>query len=206
MDMEKLEVHLKQRTPGLMDATGRFAVLVPLVRREDGLCLLYEVRSPGIAQPGEVCFPGGKMEPGESPEQCALRETWEELGIPEQAVRVLGHLDFLAHRSGLIMYPVLGLVENEAVEGLRASPEEVAETFLVPLEHLKSAQPLEYSYELKAQMPEDFPYEQLGITPDYNWRSGRERGAVYPWEGHAIWGLTGKITRHLIRLLKDWEL
>ena len=32
MDMEKLEVHLKQRTPGLMDATGRFAVLVPLVR------------------------------------------------------------------------------------------------------------------------------------------------------------------------------
>ena len=205
MNLDKLEQHLEERIPGLLDATGRFAVLVPLVRREDGLHLLYEVRAKGIAQPGEVCFPGGKMEPGEDPETCALRETWEELGIPASKIRVLGHLDFLAHRSGLIMYPVLGVLEGETADRLRFSPSEVAETFQVPLEYLRKVQPLEYTYALETRPPEDFPYEELGITPDYNWRSGRERGVSYPWEGHAIWGLTGKITRHLLELLKEME-
>ena len=66
MDLEKLKRSLLGRTPGLMDATGQYSVLVPLVEREGGLSLLYEVRAGSLRrQPGEVCFPGGRLEPGE---------------------------------------------------------------------------------------------------------------------------------------------
>ena len=116
MDLDRLERCLQERAPGMMDATGRYAVLVPLVQGEDGLSLLYEVRARSMKrQPGEVCFPGGRMERGETAQECALRETQEELGIPASAIRVLGQLDFLAHRANFIMYPVLALVERSSM-------------------------------------------------------------------------------------------
>ena len=201
---DQLKQMLEGRTPGLMDASGRYAVLVPLVEREDGLYLLYEVRARSMRrQPGEVCFPGGHMEGEESPEECALRETEEELNIPASQVEVLGQLDFIAHRSNFIMYPVLVKVKGEALEKMKLNPEEVDEVLLVPLSHLLETEPQEYTYKLIPQTAEDFPFEVIGIPRNYNWRQGRENGPIYPWEGHAIWGLTGKITRHLVRLIKN---
>lgn len=202
MDLERLEDLLRTRKPGLMDATGRYAVLVPLVEREGKLHLLYEVRAYSMKrQPGEVCFPGGRMEKGEDPVLCALRETQEELGIPASAVRVLGELDFIGNRSNFIMYPVLGLVETEAVNAMCPNSAEVEETFLVPLDHLMKGPELEYEYRLRPEFGPDFPFEQLGIPRTYAWREGRESGSVYLWAGHVIWGLTGRITRHLVALM-----
>ena len=65
--------------PTLLEARHEYAVLCPLVERPDGLHLLFEVRSAGVSQSGETCFPGGQMEPGETPADCALRETAEKL-------------------------------------------------------------------------------------------------------------------------------
>ena len=206
MDTVRLERLLKGRTPGLMDATGRYAVLVPLVRGEDGLSLLYEVRARSLRrQPGEVCFPGGRMEVGETPETCALRETWEELSIPSERIRVLGRLDFIAHRANFIMYPVLALVDRRAVEKMCPNSAEVEETFLVPLRHLLATQPLEYDYQLIPQTGENFPYELVGIPRDYRWQPGGENVPIYPWKGRAIWGLTARITRHLVALVRSLE-
>lgn len=205
MDWNLIQDRLNGREPGLMDASARYAVLVPLVEREDGLYLLYEVRAAGMRrQPGEVCFPGGRMEGDESPEQCALRECQEELGIPTSCVEVLGRLDFIAHRANFIMYPILGKVGAGAVERLSPNPAEVGETFLVPLRHLLKNPPQEYDYTLTPTLPEDFPYDLFGIPRDYRWQKGGENVPVYPWEGHAIWGMTGRITRHLIRLWEQW--
>ena len=204
MDLDALEQALKTRAPGLMDSHRAYAVLVPLVEREGELCLLYEVRAKTLRrQPGEVCFPGGRMEPGETPEACALRETWEELGIPSDRVKVLGRLDFIAHRANFIMYPILGLVDAGALSPhLRPSPDEVEEYFLVPLSHLLETEPIEYEYELIPTPAENFPYELIGIPRDYKWQHGRENVPVYPWQGRAIWGLTGRITRNLVRICK----
>ena len=197
---------LDGRRPTLMGAAGEYAVLVPLVERQDGLYLLYEVRSRTMRrQPGEVCFPGGRVEPGELPEACALRETEEELSIPPSAITILGKLDFIAHRANFLMHPVLALVEESAIEHMTLNPGEVDETFLVPLSHLLSTPPMEHSYRLLPELGDGFPYELLGITRDYRWQTGQESVPIYPWGEHVIWGLTGRITRHLVALLGKLE-
>ena len=202
-DLTALERALKTRTPGLMDSRRAYAVLVPLVEHRGELHLLYEVRARTLRrQPGEVCFPGGRMEPGETAEECALRETWEELAIPSGAVKLLGRLDFIAHRASFLMQPVLGVVDSSALDRMAPSPAEVEEVFFVPLSHLLRTPPIEYTYELVPTPAENFPYEIIGIPKNYRWQNGRENVPVYPWEGRAIWGLTGRITRNLISLLQ----
>ena len=74
-ELETLRRRFGGHTPTLLGERHRYAVLCPLVEREDGLHFLYEVRARSLSQGGEVCFPGGRMEIGESPEECALRET-----------------------------------------------------------------------------------------------------------------------------------
>ena len=202
-DLTSLEHALKVRVPGLMDSRRSYGVLVPLAERDGELHLLYEVRAKTLRrQPGEVCFPGGRMEGGETPEACALRETFEELSIPPEHVRLLGRLDFIAHRANFLMQPVLGLVDAAALADMRPSPAEVEEVFFVPLSHLLETEPIEYDYDLIPAPAEGFPYELIGIPRDYQWQLGHENVPVYPWQGRAIWGLTGRITRELIRICK----
>ena len=204
METERLASLLEGRAPGLMDASRAYAVLVPLVEREGEFYLLYEVRAKTLRrQPGEVCFPGGRMERGENPESCALRETWEELSIPPESVRLLGRLDFIAHRANFLMWPVAGLVDSGALAGMIPNPAEVEEVFFVPLSHLLAAKPIEYSYELVPAPAEHFPYALLGIPRDYKWQNGTENVPVYPWQGRAIWGLTGRITRNFLQLWRQ---
>lgn len=203
MDWNNLESLMRGRTPELMDKTGAYAVLVPLVERDGEVSVLYEVRARSLRrQPGEVCFPGGAVEGNETAEACAVRETWEELAIPPESIHILGRLDFIVHRANFLMQPVLARLDASALEAMRPNPQEVEEVFTVPLSHLLHTKPLEYQYQLIPKTGENFPYELLGIPRDYRWQNGGENVPVYPWEGRAIWGLTGRITRHLVSLLK----
>ena len=188
--------------PTLQAVRHEFAVLVPLVEKEDGLYLLYEVRAAKMhRQPGEVCFPGGRMEPEETPVQCALRETREELGIPESAVEVLGELDFLYLRSEGLMRPVLARVDADALEHLSLSEGEVDTVFLVPLSYFRDNQPTFYRYKLQPLIDE-FPYDEVQVSPDYAWAPGRMEVPVYHGLPHPLWGLTARITWWLTENMK----
>ena len=192
-ELDNLRRRFGSHTPGLLGARNEFAVLCPVVEREDGAHLLFEVRSGSVSQAGEVCFPGGKMEPGETVAQCALRETEEELAIPAGEVQLLGESDFICNQRGFLLRPVLGLVSAAGMAAMRPSPDEVAEVFTVPLRFFRETPPEVYGYDLVPHIPEDFPYEDLGISRNYPWSRGRSEFPVWIYEGHVIWGMTARL-------------
>lgn len=195
MNIAEIEERFRGRSPGTVGDPARFAVLVPLVEKHGRAHLLFEVRSAHVDQPGEVCFPGGHMEPGETAEECALRETAEELGIPPTAVRPIARLDKLAGGRGVV-YPLLAQVDAGAVEALRADPAEVKETFLVPVDFLLDRPPeiYRFSQERRGREGEMERFlSQVGFPGGYPWRGESDVQPVWIYEGHVIWGLTGKI-------------
>lgn len=86
-------------------------------------------------QPGEVCFPGGRVDKTDrDSKMTALRETREELGVDSGNIEQIFPLDFVVSPFGTIIYPYAGIIKDE-VE-IIPNPEEVAETFTVPLSFL----------------------------------------------------------------------
>lgn len=203
MTIPEIEARLMGRTPGLLDVQGHYAVLVPLVERAGELHLLFEVRADTLGrQPGETCFPGGRMEPGEGPTECAFRETWEELGIPAGAIRPIARLDDVYHQGNFLMHPILAQVEPRAVEAMSPNPAEVKETFLVPVDFFQDHPPQVYTYPLRPEVGEEFPYDLIGFPQGYPWKGGRTEVPIWSYGGHAVWGLTGRIVRGFLRAMQ----
>ena len=186
--------------PVLLDARHSYAVLCPLIQREDGLHLLFEVRAQTLRQGGEVCFPGGRMEPGETPVDCALRETEEELHIPASSVEILGTPDFICNQKNFLLRPILGLVSPEGLSAMIPSPDEVQEAFTVPLSFFQETPPELWHYDLQPVVPPDFPYEAVGIPTDYPWNHGDVELPIWHYGPHTIWGMTARLVRDLARL------
>ena len=198
MELDKFRKKFSGHTPTLLNHRGCSAVLVPLVESDGELCLLYEVRSATVSQPGEVCFPGGRMEQGETPTECALRETYEELGIAAQDIDILGELDFLYIRGDRLLYPILAKISSDALAQMTPVPNEVSETFLVPLSWLRDNPPTFYRHRQEADMPE-FPYEAVGISSDYPWSRHFAEIPIYHGLPHHLWGMTARITYYLLQ-------
>lgn len=197
--VERLRRRYGGHTPGLLGAERSYAVLAPLLETRSGPRLLFETRAAALRQGGEVCFPGGRMEPGETPEDCALRETEEELSIPREEVELLGPSDFICNQRGFLLRPVVGVVSPAGLARMRPSPAEVAEVFTVPLDFFRRTPPVTARYELTPSLPDDFPYEAAGIPRDYAWSRGAVEVPSWRYEGYVIWGMTARIVKDLIQ-------
>lgn len=110
-----------------------YAVVIPVVWGPAGAELLLEVRATGIPQAGDPCFPGGKIEKGESPALAAAREMEEELGIRVDPGDFLGSLPTVHTPLGLRTAVFVCQVPPAAAEALRPSPAEVDVTLRVPV-------------------------------------------------------------------------
>ena len=192
MDINGIKEKMAGRKPGVIGDRKEFAVLIPLLEREDGLHLLFEKRSGNIKQPGDTCFPGGRIEAGESITECALRETAEEIGITD--VEVIGQFDSILEVNRITMHTVVGIVTEGALKNVRINSDEVADIFTVPLDFFVTAEPMSHTVKI-IQDTADFPYEETGIRKDYKWRVGQQEIFIYHYEDRIIWGLTARIAK-----------
>lgn len=178
------------------------AVLIPIVREKEGPAVLLEVRSLNVWQPGEVCFPGGHVEEGETPVRTALRETQEELGIPASSVRVLKEPEPERHIENMLVYPVLAEIDPFDPESLTLLGEEVSGVFTLPLGWLLSHEPALYEW----TDPEDaaLPEKLRGYLKNYPKRIGVKRTTRYwEYEEHGIWGFTARLLVKLRDMLRE---
>ena len=176
-----------------------FSVVLPLVEQNDELCILFEVRSAAISQGGEVCFPGGKIEPGETAWQAAVREACEELLIAPSQLEILKPMpDAYSSRAAQI-HCFIGLLHDYRNTFSQAEAERV---FLIPVEQLLQMEPVAGTYQLKRQFDDAFPFALLPDGQAYPFRSRRETLWFYETEEAVIWGLTAGILHHFLETIK----
>lgn len=153
------------------------AVLVGLIERSEGLSVLLTRRADTLRRhSGQVAFPGGRMEAGETPPQTALRESFEEVGLGRRFVRPVGLSDAYVTGTGFIITPVVGFIRP----GFALTPfdAEVAEIFELPFAFLMD----EENHQLRSMVSAD----------------GQER-RFYAMErgGRVVWGATAGVIRAL---------
>ncbi|WP_155994842.1 NUDIX hydrolase [Butyrivibrio sp. WCE2006] len=202
------------------------AVIIPLLEISDELNILFEQRSGKLSfQPGEVCFPGGRIEKGESPKNAAIREICEELllpidtfkeasfisGVPkadskkpvnnpeDQGSRILTELSPIIGPTGALIYPFVALLQNY---NMTFSSDEVQKVFTYPISFFKDHPPVKYEMQRKTIPPKNFPYGLVtGGMDYYDWHIQHYDMWIYEDTNPVIWGFTGRLLHTFLELL-----
>jgi 8-oxo-dGTP pyrophosphatase MutT (NUDIX family) len=158
------------------------AVLVPFVRRDDALSVLFTRRTAHLrTHAGQISFPGGAIEQSDTDAVAtALRETFEETGIEPGRVEPFGYLDGFETVSGYFVTPVTGFVRGDY--RARPDPDEVAELFEVPLDFILAPERLRRF--------------------DFDWKGRTRTTFEFEWDGRRVWGATASILENLLRRLE----
>ncbi|MEM8579248.1 MAG: CoA pyrophosphatase [Pseudomonadota bacterium] len=165
--------------PGTVLPEGRrlreAGVLAAVEDTAQGPRLLLTKRSSALKHhPGQIAFPGGKVDPADDgPIAAAKREAREEIGLPDDNVEVIGTLPPHETVTGFVVTPVIARVRAPFTRV--AEPGEVAEVFSVPLAHVLRA--------------ENFMVEGR------RWRGARRHYYAVPYGPYYIWGATARMLR-----------
>ncbi len=156
------------------------AVLIPLLWHEDEWHVLYTRRTDRVeSHKGQVSFPGGACDEGETtPEQTALREANEEIGVNPGDVKVLGRLATLITITYFRVTPVVGVIKWPSV--FKVGEHEVARIFTIPLGWLANP---------SNRWQFDRPGTDLSLI------------AYHPYDGELLWGATARMTVDFLKVL-----
>lgn len=179
--LPRLEWSLRRLQPAdlVIDGFRQAAVVVPLLKSADSWELLFTVRSSELSNhAGQISFPGGKVDAGETLEQAAVRELQEEVGLDVQ--RTLGCLSPVPSPAKYVVTPIVAVLDWP--QPLKINPHEVAEVFTVPVQQLAQIEPRRESRTIQ------------GVTRDI---------LYYDYPQRVIWGLTGSIISELLQLARN---
>ena len=165
-----------------------------------GLHLLFEQRALSLAhQPGEVCFPGGALEPGEAPEEAALREACEELLVTPEDISLLGSLGVMPGPGNSEVHLFAGLLKNYTGT---SSPDEVEQVFTIPVDWFLQNPPAIYRGCTVTQPEAAFPVDLIPGGKEYRWGSVVRDIPVYHGTDPLLWGFTARVLLRFLELLK----
>lgn len=180
----------------------RAAVLIPLVKKNDSYSILFQLRSKTMSrQPGEISFPGGKIEDSETPLEACIRETCEEIGTSEEDIDIISPLDIYVSHANLIIHPFVGYLKN--YENLNINKSEVDHLFLVPIKYLLSYDVTCYSNDVKVIPNKDFPYDKIPHKDRYKFAEGEYPVWFYEYKDYVIWGITARILENFLEFIRE---
>ncbi|USA40167.1 CoA pyrophosphatase [Pelagerythrobacter marinus] len=156
------------------------AVLIAVTDRPAPGVILTQRPAGMRDHPGQVAFPGGKIDPGENAIEAALREAEEELAMQPAHVRVIGATDRYQTGTGFDITPVLGVVPPDLP--LEPNPGEVDAWFEAPLDVLLA--------------------RENWSEHEVFWRGATRRYLEYHHQGFRIWGVTAAIIANLSRRIE----
>lgn len=168
----------------LADAAIPAAVLIPFLIRNSAWHILYTRRTDSLPEhSGQVAFPGGRADPGDgSPEATALRESFEEIALHAEDVKVLGSLNALPTVTNYHVTPVVGKIPWPYTFIL--AEEEVSKIFTIPLKWLAN--------------PNNFEIRTREVP---NYYAPVEVIYFLPYEEEILWGVSAQITLNLLKAL-----
>jgi len=198
----RIAAALSARSPRRVSIDGfrRAAVLVPLLARPSGPSLLFTRRTELVTKHrGEISFPGGHLEPGESPRDAALREAFEEVALEPSSVELAGELDERPTITSYVVAPLVGLV-REPPPRFGRDRREVDEVFEVPLAALLRPGLPRGEWWSATRLP-GIPTRRLDDLADdeVDRKGGRYR--VWFFEvapDRVIWGFTARVLKELL--------
>lgn len=177
------------------------AVIILLQEYLGEVCIIFEVRSHKLKhQPGDICLPGGRLEPNETPKEAAIREMEEELNLKSINFELIGEMDYLVTPYNSIIYPYVGKLHMDTIN---ASADEVHEIIKIPLNYFLNTKPLFYELEIVPNLKEDFPFHLIRGGRNYKFAKGKLDEYFYEYNDYVIWGFTAIIIREFISLIKE---
>ncbi|WP_049946166.1 NUDIX hydrolase [Butyrivibrio sp. WCD2001] len=187
---------------------GSSAVIIPLIEKDGEMHILFEERSHKLEfQPGEVCFPGGRIEEGETPKEAAIREFFEELfskldhDRSEEYIEILSELPPIMGPTGAIIYPFVGLVKKD---DFTYSKDEVEKLFTYPVSYLQEHPPVCYKMQKKTFAPDNFPFEKVtGGKSTYGFHVQKYDMWIYEDTDPIVWGFTGRLLHSFLEQINS---
>lgn len=177
-----------------------YAVFIPIVEVGGKDHILFEIRSDIVKQPGEVSFPGGAVEHGESFEMAAKREAMEELNLNEKDIDLLGYSSMILSSTNRHIKAFYGRI-NRKVEDIRYN-QEVSSLFTVDIDFLIKNPPKKYTAKLDMNFPKDFPFEKIPNGKNYNFHQTFHTLYFYDTKP-VIWGVTAELLKEFVILYQN---
>lgn len=166
---------------------ARHSAVMVILTNSDNPEILFTLRSNKLRKhKGQISFPGGMIEKGESAQDAALRETFEEIGIESYKIKIIGRLSPLfVPPSNYLIHPFIGVIDSKPE--LILSEEEVEECFNIPLSYFADSNSVNTKRDILEGYDVDLPYWDVGKRTN-------------------LWGATSMILHELIDIYNEWNL